>query len=38
MGNSWLLYNDRLGGVIEAMALGEENGHPVMRLRYFEDP
>lgn len=36
MGSSWLLHNDTLGGVIEAMAFVEENGHPVMRLRHFD--
>jgi|HubBroStandDraft_6_1064221.scaffolds.fasta_scaffold570244_2 hypothetical protein len=36
MGSSWLLHNNTVGGVIEAMALAEENGHPVMRLRHFD--
>jgi hypothetical protein len=36
MGSSWLLHTDKPGGVIEAMALVEDGGRPVMRLRHFD--
>src|SRR5580658_4508043 len=36
MGSSWLLHTDTPGGVIEAMALVEDDGRPVMRLRHFD--
>jgi len=36
MGSSWLLHKDTPGGVIEVMALMEDGGRPVMRLRHFD--
>lgn len=36
IGSSWALHKDTSGGVIEAMALVEEEGRTVMRLRHFD--